>query len=209
MTISKDVLSFANTSYLMEAAQKKCLQELTQTATSEVEESAPQPVHVPRDDLEYWRRERLAAIKRMRNKSRDYLEQGHGSVETMADEKQVINTCNSHKRVICHFYNEEFTRCKILDRHLTTLAAKHLEVKFIRMPAADSPFFAKKLEMQILPTLISVLDGNIKHVFIGFEEFKGDNISVHSLRAALLKRDAITTECCENLDEEDPSEDSD
>lgn len=38
--------------------------------------------------------------QRMKIKSREYLEQGHGSVETLSEEKEVINTCNNHKRVV-------------------------------------------------------------------------------------------------------------
>ncbi|GIX65916.1 thioredoxin domain containing protein, putative [Babesia caballi] len=190
-----------------EAVQKKRLQELEQTSTVTAEESEPQPVAVSRDDIESWRRERIATLKAglsawllanvhqsMRSKAQDYLQQGHGAVETVSDEKEAINIFNSHKRVICHFYHDEFTHCKVLHRHLTTLAAKHLEVKFIRMLASKAPFFTKKLDLHVLPTMIYVLDGAITHVFTGFEEFKGDNITVHSLRAGLLKREALTTE---------------
>ncbi|GFE55260.1 thioredoxin domain-containing protein [Babesia ovis] len=209
MGLSKEVLSFANTSYLLEAAQKKRLEEIKEHSAPVVDEFVAETAPKSYDDLESWRRERLAAIKKKRDNARHYLEEGHGSVEVVTDEKQVINICNSHKRVICHFYNDEFTRCKILQRHLGALAEKHLEVKFIMIEAAKSPFFTQKLQMQVLPTMISVLDGNIAHVFVGFEEFKGDKISLESLRAGLLKRGALTTECCDNLGDEYHSEDSD
>ncbi|EDO05617.1 Thioredoxin family protein [Babesia bovis T2Bo] len=209
MGISKEVLSFANTAYLLEAAGKKHLEEAKDTPAESddgpVLETAPKSF----DDLESWRRERLADIRRKRMNARKYMEDGHGKVDVVTDEKEVINICNSHKRVICHFYNDEFTRCKILHRHLSDLAAKHLEVKFIMIEASKSPFFTQKLQMQVLPTMISVIDGNISHVFIGFEEFKGDMITLDSLRAGLLKRGAITTECCDTLDENGVSEDSD
>lgn len=209
MGLSKDALSFANTSYLLEAVQKKQQKDAEDNAVTAVDDFIPERVPIDRDDLTSWRRERLEAIRRMKIKSREYLEQGHGSVETLSEEKEVINTCNNHKRVICHFYHDEFPRCKILDRHLSTLAAKHLEVKFIRMLATNSPFFTAKLGMKVLPTVICTLDGGIIHVFTGFEEFKGDSITEHTLRAGLLKRGAITTECCENLDDACPSDESD
>lgn len=207
MVQSKDALSFANTSYVLEAIQQKCQNELAKKEEVKEEAISPEPAGVDKDEMSSWRRERLAAIKRMKAKSREYLDQGHGTLETVNEEKEVINVCNTHKRVIVHFYKDEFARCKLLDGLLTSLAAKHLETKFIRMSAIKSPFFTKKLGMQALPTVIFTLDGILSHVFTGFEEFKRDKITEEALRSGLLAQGAITTECCEDL-QEAHSEDS-
>ncbi|KAK1444103.1 thioredoxin domain-containing protein 9 [Babesia gibsoni] len=208
MVLSKDALSFANTSYMLEAIQQKYLKEAQANTAEDAEEFVAEPARVDRDDISSWRRERMAAIKKMKAKSREYLDRGHGTVETVTEEKEVINICNTHQRVICHFYQDEFSRCKILDRLLSDLSAKHLEVKFIRMLASNSPFFTKKLGMQVLPTMLCSVDGAVIHVFTGFEEFRGDNITERILQSVLLKRGAITTECCDAIQEDSHSDDS-
>ena len=51
------------------------------------------------------------------------------------------------KFVLCHFYHQDFERCKIVDMHLRKIAAIHPEAKFVMLNAEKAPFFIKKLQI--------------------------------------------------------------
>jgi hypothetical protein len=53
----------------------------------------------------------MAAEKFMREK-------GHGSYEEIREEKEFLQLTTKTKRVVCHFFHEDFTRCRIVDKHL-------------------------------------------------------------------------------------------
>jgi hypothetical protein len=36
---------------------------------------------------------------------------------------------------VCHFYHRDFERCKLLDKHLTILARKYFDTRFIKLSA--------------------------------------------------------------------------
>lgn len=84
-----------------------------------------------------------------------------------------------------HFYHPDFRRCQLMDKHLTvhlsssfnlplfsepvlirllyqTLAAKHLRTKFIKVDVANVPFLVVKLDVKVLPCVISFIDGVAK-----------------------------------------------
>ena len=42
------------------------------------------------------------------------------------------------QRVVCHFYHQDFERCKVLDKHLQVLARKHFDTRFIKLSAPVS-----------------------------------------------------------------------
>ena len=71
----------------------------------------------------------------------------------------------------CHFYHNDFERCKILDEHIKKIANEHPETLFIRINAEKTPFFTTKLNVRVLPTLIMFVDGKAIGRFIGFQDF--------------------------------------
>ncbi|KAK2197869.1 bifunctional Phosducin-like/Thioredoxin-like superfamily [Babesia duncani] len=233
MTFSKDVLSLANTSFLLEAAQRNKIAEIERIVGNSQQSTNADPENtLVVDELHSWREERLNKLKVrisaeiphfiVDEKSAARLRgtwSWHcgGANRRKANYRLVQFTqapcefTNSHlnNAQLCHFYHEEFTRCKQLNLLLSQLASRHLETKFIKIQATRAPFFTKKLGLQVLPTLMSVINGTVSHTFLGFQEFKGTidsllntlgaDITLESLRSALLKRNAITTEVCTKL----------
>ena len=86
-------------------------------------------------------------------------------------ETEFLDTCLKNKRVVCHFYHNDFERCKILDEHIKKIANEHPETLFIRINAEKTPFFTTKLNIRVLPTLIMFVDGKAIGRFIGFQDF--------------------------------------
>ena len=91
-----------------------------------------------------------------------------------------------------HFYRPSTRRCEIMDKHLTLLARKHIETRFIRIDAEKSPFVTEKLKIWMLPTLVLIKDGKTDHSIVGFDELGGsDNFTTAQLEAVLLKHDVV------------------
>lgn len=61
-------------------------------------------------------------------------------------------------------------RCKIVDKHLSVLAKKHLETKFITLNVEKAPFLTERLRIKVIPTLALVKDGKTKDYVVGFTD---------------------------------------
>jgi len=94
---------------------------------------------------------------------------GHGQYTEIKEDEFLPNVTGS-KFVICHFYHKDFERCKIVDMHLRNIARQHVEAKFVYLNAEMAPFFIKKLQVQVLPTIIIFIDGVAVDRIVGFED---------------------------------------
>ncbi|KAK7882421.1 hypothetical protein WMY93_028595 [Mugilogobius chulae] len=101
------------------------------------------------DDLERLKEKRLEALKKLRNRSRNVKES---------------------KKVVCHFYRDSTFRCKILDKHLSILAKKHIETKFLKLNVDKAPFLTERLRIKVIPTLALLIDGKTKDYVVGFTD---------------------------------------
>lgn len=57
------------------------------------------------------------------------------------EEGDFLEIVTQTQRVVCHFYHRDFERCKLLDKHLTILARKYFDTRFIKLSAPVRPFF--------------------------------------------------------------------
>ena len=64
-------------------------------------------------------------------------------------ESEFLDTMLQNSQVVCHFYSEDFERCKIADKHLYKLAQDHGETLFVKINANKSPFFTTKLDIKV------------------------------------------------------------
>lgn len=69
-----------------------------------------------------------------RKQESDLFTQGHGNL-TEIQEGDFLEVVTKTEFVVCHFFHEDFQRCKILDKHLTSLARKHIKTRFIKLSA--------------------------------------------------------------------------
>ena len=61
--------------------------------------------------------------------SEEWKSKGHGVYSEIAEEKEFFDTCKKSAKVVCHFYRDSTWRCKIVDKHLSLLAPRHLETR--------------------------------------------------------------------------------
>lgn len=64
-------------------------------------------------------------------------------------ETEFLDTMLKNENVVCHFYHNDFERCKIMDKHLRIIAESHSDTLFVRINAEKSPFFTTKLQIQV------------------------------------------------------------
>ena len=112
---------------------------------------------IDEDELKALRQKRLQAMKKAQEEKEGWLANGHGKYEEIPDEATFFAECKKAKNLVVHFYREATFRCKIVDKHLQILAAKHLEAKFLKIDAEKSPFLIRRLKIRVLPTICLVL----------------------------------------------------
>ena len=91
-----------------------------------------------------------------------------------------------------HFYRPTTRRCEIVDKHLSLLARKHLETKFVRVNAERCPFLCERLNIWMLPTIVCIVNNKTEHSIVGFDEMGGnDNFQTEELERLLTAYKAL------------------
>jgi len=114
--------------------------------------------------------------KRMRQlrEKQQRRKKGYGDYREIVEEEFLQECCNA-EHVAVHFYHREFVRCKVMDKHLERISRAHDECKILKLNAEKAPFFVKKLQIKVLPTVIIFKDGVSCDRITGFERVEGDD----------------------------------
>uniref|UniRef100_A0A6B2F740 Thioredoxin domain-containing protein 9 n=1 Tax=Bothriechis nubestris TaxID=1766655 RepID=A0A6B2F740_9SAUR len=144
------------------------------------------------DELELLKQKRLEALKKDQQQKQEWLSKGHGEYREIPSEREFFQEVKGSKNVVCHFYKDSTFRCLILDKHLTILAKKHIETKFIKLNAEKSPFLCERLHIKIIPTLALVKDGKTQDYVVGFTDLGNtDEFTTETLEWRLGYSDII------------------
>ncbi|XP_063606045.1 thioredoxin domain-containing protein 9-like [Penaeus indicus] len=144
------------------------------------------------EDLDAIRRDRLAAMKKRQQKKQDWIANGHGEYTELTEEKEFFETTKKSENVVCHFYRDQFMRCKIVDKHLNILAKKHIETKFCKINVEKAPFLTERLKIRVLPTLCLVKDGKTKDYVVGFTDLGNkDEFTTEVMEWRIARADVI------------------
>ncbi|BBG95404.1 phosducin-like protein 3 homolog [Prunus dulcis] len=161
--------------------QKELLANEKAPATSSVNQEVDLDELMDDPELEKLHADRIAALKEI-------------------TEGDFLGEVTGTEKAICHFYHQEFYRCKIMDKHLKTLASKHVDTKFIKLDAENAPFFITKLGVKTLPCVIIFRKGVAVDRLVGFQDMGGkDDFSTRALEVVLIKKGIIS----EKKDEDD------
>ncbi|KAJ3042063.1 hypothetical protein HK097_002118 [Rhizophlyctis rosea] len=145
------------------------------------------------DLLSDLRERRIEEIRNQIQKAKDEAIESHGTYDTLRNEKDVLDVSTSTKLCIAHFAHRDFRRCQIMDRHLSQLAQQHRKTRFIKIYVEDCPFLVERLKIQMLPCVISFVDGVTVDRLIGFEELgNNDNFPTSALEKRLAKSKVIS-----------------
>ncbi|KAK6590543.1 ATP binding associated with cell differentiation 1 [Cryptosporidium xiaoi] len=152
------------------------------------------------NELNQIRRRRIEEMKKAQELRRKYKSMGHGKYDIVTDEREFFDVIKRSENVICHFFRPTTTRCEIFDKHLSKLAEKHLEARFIKINAEKAQFICSSLNIRILPTIALIKNSILIHKIIGFEELcSKDDFTTLQLEELLEKRGSIkiTSKCGE------------
>ncbi|KAH6559291.1 hypothetical protein KP509_1Z016000, partial [Ceratopteris richardii] len=133
---------------------------VAQVVEEKLDDEIAKLVRLDEDDLEMLRERRLQQLKRMAAKKQHWRALGHGEYQELPSQKDFFTAAKSSEKMICHFYRENWP-CKVMDKHMTLLAAKHLETRFVKVHAEKSPFLTEQLKIVVLPTLALIKNAKV------------------------------------------------
>lgn len=141
--------------------------------------------------IEMYRRQRLAEWKatKLKNKFGEVLE------ISGKDYVQEVTKAGEGMWVVLHLYKQGIPLCALINQHLSGLARKFPDVKFIK---AISKTCIPNYPDRNLPTIFVYLEGDIKAQFIGPLVFGGMNLTRDELEWKLSESGAIMTDLEEN-----------
>lgn len=122
---------------------------------------------------------------------------GHGTYDTITHEpeKTILDITTSTKHCVVHFFRADFHRCRIMHGHLSALAERHLEARFVCVDVDHVPFLVEKLKIRMLPCVIAFVDGKSIDRLIGFEgigrggdSFRTQELEVRLVSSGVLER---------------------
>ncbi|XP_072300848.1 thioredoxin domain-containing protein 9 [Eucyclogobius newberryi] len=122
------------------------------------------------DELERLKEKRLETLKKAQKQKQEWLSKGHGEYREIPSERDFFSEVKESKKVVCHFYRDSTFRCKILDKHLSILAKKHIETKFLKLNVEKAPFLTERLRIKVIPSLALLIDGKTKDYVVGFSD---------------------------------------
>ncbi|CAM9911488.1 unnamed protein product, partial [Ectocarpus fasciculatus] len=125
------------------------------------------------DDFEVLRQKRRLQLQKKMRQEADWAQLGHGRYLELTDTKEFFNAAKKSARMVVHFYRGVTPRCEIVDAHLSKLAPKHLETRFVKLDAEKNPFLVEKFGIILMPTIMLIKDGKTDHAIHGFDEFGG------------------------------------
>ncbi|KAL6323724.1 hypothetical protein AAG906_002192 [Vitis piasezkii] len=182
--------------------QKEVLSQQKAQASSSINQEVDLDELMDDPELERLHADRIAALKKEAEKRQALKKQGHGEYREVT-EADFLGEVTGSEKVICHFYHREFYRCKIMDKHLKSLAPRHMDTKIIKLDAENAPFFVAKLGVKTLPCVILFRQGIAVDRLIGFQDMGGkDDFATRTLEALLIKK-GIVSEKKKDEDDED------
>eukprot|EP00775_Hariotina_reticulata_P013574 gene13574-13699_t len=126
------------------------------------------------DDLERIRQRRIQDLRQQQEKTRDWIQKGHGEYQEIFEEKEFFKEMKGEDRMVCHFYRDNWP-CKVVDKHLAILCKQHLETKFIKLNAEKAPYLTDKLKIWMLPTIALIKSEKVVDYVVGFDDDDEDS----------------------------------
>ncbi|XP_053109815.1 phosducin-like protein 2 [Hemicordylus capensis] len=141
--------------------------------------------------VEMYRKQRLEELKSLQKRQR------FGELREISGDQYVKEVTNAQKDVwvVIHLYKTSIPMCLLINRHLSLLATKFPEIKFLKAIANSC---IENYHDSCLPTIFVYENGEIKGKFIGTTECGGTTLTVEGLEWKLAEVGALKTDLEEN-----------
>jgi hypothetical protein len=139
------------------------------------------------DGLEVIRQKRLAQMQNRHFENKKWKDLGHGTYTELGGgqdardvAKEFFQATKESDRIVVHFYRPTTRFCDVFHAHLSKLAPKHLETRFLMVnvegcdhQGAGASFLVEKLGVCVMPSLVLIKDRRAFHHMTGFDEVGG------------------------------------
>jgi len=159
---------------MMQQVVENQLMQVAKVVEDQLDDQIHELENLGDEDIEKLRQRRIDAMKRQQAKRQQWLAKGHGECRTIMDEKEFFAEMKGEERMIVHFFRNNWP-CKVMDKHMSELAAKHVETKFARIDAEKSPFLTERLKIWMLPTLALIKNEKTVDYVVGLDELGGSD----------------------------------
>lgn len=129
---------------------------------------------------------RLQQLSTALSAQKSLLSSAHGTITTLASEKEVMDIVTATTRALVHFFHPDFHKCAVMDRHLEALAPVHVEVRVLRIEAGKAAWLCNRLGVRVLPCVVGWVDGKEVTRVVGFEGL-GEGCRTGDLEGALVR----------------------
>merc|ERR1712154_469273 len=153
----------------MKMAINNAVNKVLQDEEAKIDKKIEKLSRMDEDDLEELRAKRLEDLKKKQSQRSKWLANNHGRIHEIMDQKQFFENVKSTKHVICLFYSKTSKWAHILQEHLTLIAQKHLECKFIQIESQYAPFLIERLNIWMMPTLVLAKDNKVSTQLRGLD----------------------------------------
>jgi hypothetical protein len=159
------------------------------------------------DALEQLRQKRILELQQNHAKQQQWKAMGHGTYHELSPSnntnditKEFFQASKDSERLVVHFYRPTTRSCDVFHAHLSQLAPKHLETKFLKInvegcdqeQGGGASYLVEKLGIVVMPTLVLIKNRKAFHHIRGFDELGGtDDFSINVLAYILGKHHGI------------------
>lgn len=175
---------------------EQVIQQQLANAAANIESQLDDQMHaldsMTSEEMKSLRQQRLNEMKNEAKKKQEWLNNGHGEYSELSGEKEFFEVGKKSANIVAHFYRDATERCKIVDHHLKILAKKHLEAKFCKVNAENSPFLTQRLRIKVIPTIAIIKDSKTKDYVVGFSDLGNrDDFSTEMMEWRIAQSGAI------------------
>lgn len=171
------------------------LMQVTKAIERQVDAAIEQIDNLNTNDLDALRKRRMKELKEKELKRKEWIANGHGAYDELAEEKMFFDVIKKSENVILHFYTNSNERSKIVDMHFKALAPKHVETLFTKLNAEKCPFLAEKLKIKAIPSIVCIHNGIMVDKLVGFTTLGNrDDFSTADMEWRLAQNEVIEYE---------------
>jgi len=146
------------------------------------------------DDLSKIRQNRIAEMKARAEQKQEWTHNGHGSLSKITEQKDFFEASKKSEKLVAIFTRDSNRYGQIMKEHMSVLAQRHLEARFVWVDAENAPFLTDRLNIYMLPTIVCVKGNKVHKQHNGLDEIDGSGKYSTGMLEYLLHTDEMIDE---------------
>ena len=175
---------------VMEMAAAQTLLAVEAALDAEIEKTE----NLDEDDYNRIKQKRIAEMKRKAEQEQSNVANGHGTLTKINDQQEFFAAAKQSARMVVIFTRNSNKYGKAMLEHMTLLAGKHIEARFMWVDAENAPFLTDRLNIYMLPTIVCIKDNKVHKQHNGLNEIDGSGKYSSGMLEYLLHVDEMLDE---------------